>query len=327
MLSFRLFAWFYSLYAISLLPRSMSPYPSSGRSLAFLLLALIMTGMLGACDTAISPFVESDTRFSVFGQFNVADTRHVLRVEDLRDSLSSRVPQDPKLTVELTNTSTGEVFSMEPEDLAFSEERIVRNFVFEGSIDSSTVYRVDIQSPDGARASAEFTTPKGLPTLSMDSMRVCGDTTDMLPGTPTGFSVEIEPQQGDQIGLLTPVYITPSVIGTYPKLNDLAADNDIDKRASYFVDAPRDLQGVALEILGDAFQGTELPPPAIPNDVNLRYGSVGPDFPGSEFLFEDFESVSLPGNYDNVDGGLGLVFASVTDTVDVPYERREQECD
>ncbi|HHP7239636.1 hypothetical protein [Longibacter sp.] len=305
----------------------MSQYPSSRRSLFALFAALVTASMLGACDTAISPFVESDTRFSVFGQFNVADTRHVLRVEDLRDSLSNRVPREPRLTVELTNTSTGDVFSMEPEDLAFSADRVVRNFVFEGSIDSSTVYRVDIRSPDGASASAEFTTPQGLPMLSMDSMRVCGDTTDMLPGTPTGFSVEIEPQEGDQIGLLTPIYITPSVLGTYPKLNDLAADNDIDKRASYFVDATRDLQGVALDILGDSFQGTQLPPPAIPNQVKMGYGAVGPDFPGSEYLFADFESAALPGNYDNVDGGLGLVFASVTDTVDVPYEREEQVCD
>jgi hypothetical protein len=303
--------------------RSLLYYPVLLLGLAVALTTTLFAG----CDSTIEPFAESGERYSIFARFDVSNDRNVVRVEDLRDGLSGRVPEDVKLTVRLINESTGKTTDLNAQDLEFTQERSVRNFVYNGPILRDTEYRVEVNGPDGESATATFETPTALPQISVDSLIVCGDPGDPSSAAPTGFTFQMAPNSDDQLIRATVEYVTPILVGRYPKLKDIAADYELTDSVNYKVDAYTDLQRVNLRILGDDFQGRELPQPVIPTEVNVIYAAAGPDFPGRDYLFSQLEQVALPGSYDNVDGGLGLVFSVVSDTVDVPYNPQIRECD
>lgn len=299
--------------------------PYSPLLLLGLAVALTAT-LLAGCDSTIDPFVESEERYSIFARFDVSNDRHLVRVEDLRDGLSGRVPEDVKLTVQLVNESTGKTTDLNAQDLEFTQERSVRNFVYNGPVLRDTEYRIEVNGPDGESATATFQTPTGLPQISVDSLIVCGDPDIPSSATPTGFTFQMDPNGDDQLIRATVEYVTPVLVGRYPKLENIAEDYELTDSVNYKVDAYTDLQRVNLRILGDDYQDEVLPLPVIPTEVNIIYAAAGPDFPGRDYLFSQLERIALPGSYDNVDGGLGFVFSVVSDTVDVPYNPQIREC-
>ncbi len=113
----------------------------------------------GSCsDNQIDPFEDKKGVYSIYGAMDLHETKHVIRVRDLRtflrDSTSKHL--DAIVTFSDLTNNTSQVLK---DSVVQFPANFTHNFILNKEFTPSSPYRVDVERSDGIGVSSVFTTP------------------------------------------------------------------------------------------------------------------------------------------------------------------------
>ena len=281
--------------------------------------ALFLVALLwfGGCDsTDVDPFVE-DGYYSVFGYVNARADTHFVRVEALRDSSLLDTGPLGAAEVTITHVGSGERVTLQDSIFSYGEAGRAHNFWTAAlPIRPRATYRLTVRGPNGETTrSAPVTVPALFPPPVQQGTRpvpLPGDCPPLhqLPN----LSVRAESLRIRGIERLVAVntYIslvrdppgpTPPVVNsyTYQHLADTVHLPDGSVRA--VVDYGKDLCYTRYNRTGEL------------RTIKVVVVAGNPEWP--DFLALTFEEQALPGIASNIENGVGLFGAVVSDTVTI----------
>lgn len=124
----------------------------------WLLLVALGAGVLGGCDTSLTPFAEDTGLYSVYG-FLSASGPNFIRVKDLNTPPTSDSTRTLDATVRLENLRTGTTETLVDSVVAF-DGAYTHNFRMTQPVVPGATYRLTVSRADGRRAEATATMPR-----------------------------------------------------------------------------------------------------------------------------------------------------------------------
>ena len=263
------------------------------------ILLLLATGMLAACEDTVSPIIESSRQYTLFGTLDMAQDSQFVRVIPIRENLSE-TGDELDVRVRSIESGTQQVLNWRDSVHTFSDGQIGHIFFAPFRIRPSETYRIEILPTDGDLAtSAETTVPKE------PGVDIREATVERILTTQLSVRQRI---------LWRGISSAPFEIEQWYRFLSLADFTFKDYRLSY---APlnRALEGESdvWEINKDLVQDrdtllTELDLNSFYRlaGVALRITVLDENFvpPGGEF---DRETLAQPGTLSNVENGFGLL--------------------
>lgn len=120
---------------------------------------IILMIQLHGCNNTIDPFEESEALLSIYGGFNMSETRHMIRVGDVNQPLRADSTRELDAQVSLEIPEDGEVFELSGKRSAY-EELYVHNFPIDLEIEPGKTYKIEAQRSDRKTVSSTAKAPQ-----------------------------------------------------------------------------------------------------------------------------------------------------------------------
>lgn len=244
--------------------------------------------LLGACDTTIDPFQESNRYFSVFGFLDANADSQFVRITPVRDSIALAPDRPLDATVTLEALASGQTIPLRDSLFGF-EDRVAYNFWSAQPLEHGATYRLRVARSDGAGSVVTVTLPAAYPDPEL-----------LLPeqrGTPVpSFTAAVRITGVERLADLR-IRIKSHLPGQQPGTQTIVLS---------FLDRVATLAsglGVQFRPYQDFFR--HAPGCPIVDDVQVTLAAAGPDWP--DFLVIDDETLALADVVTNVENGVGFL--------------------
>ena len=280
------------------------PGTGSGRWLLLLwyVCLLIPAVFQTGCDTAISPFAESDRYFSIYGYLDTGADTQFVRVVALRDSIFTS--DDPlEATVTTTDFETGRMIVWKDSVVSFYNYRDDTGHVFwtKDKPEAGHVYRLNVERPDGAVSYADVRIPEAPDDPVVTRPVTYGNTVWQhiewsesfnAPVVDMVYHVRDTSRTGSETEIvLSYVDAFVSADGRSEVSISMTQDTELVYKG---LDLPQSTRLARIELLG----------------VEIRIARASEDwtFLGSKL---DYETLAFPGKFSNVTQGFGFIGAII----------------
>lgn len=281
---------------------------SSAPSRTFIGLAIVLllgVGGIGAgCDVSFDPFIENQQFYSISGYLDVRQDTQFVRVERLRDSLLYESKPLPA-TVTLEHLGTEQTWTWQDSLFRFGLDQRAHNFWATAPILPRETYRFSVRGPDGRRSAATVTLPDTFSNPQVVSAPTCLELTRFCTG-----KIYVDVTGIETLAALQAIYYYTT---------DPASPQEC--RQELVVDYLPEVQSIEEGFRGALDWREELE--QLDNvkafiDVALLVAAGGPGWPEAATIANaDAETLFLPGNRSNVEGGVGFLGGVATKVVDV----------
>lgn len=268
-------------------------------------LAVTIVLLIG-CETSFDPIKQNNRHYSVFGYLNASADTQYIRIEKLRDGQFASAPTELEAEVKLTNTTTGKTVTLRDSLFYFlGGTRSAHNFYTTADIVPTQSYRLDILGRE-TTSSDDVDIPEAFPEpVVVDSLQLVR-------------TVEISGI--DRLILAKVIYhITTKCLPGFPS-GCSPMQNQIS--FSYLQDTVKAFNGdiqVEIRLGNDLLEIENDYPPRqgersfIVDKVEFIVAAGTDDWP--DFLSLDEEAAAVPGTASNIEGGVGFLGGTVTDTL------------
>lgn len=266
---------------------------------------VVTMAVLFGCETSFNPVTDDTRQYSVLGFLNASADTQFVRIEKLQDGQFTNAPVEFGVDVRLKNVNTGVTVSMQDSLFYYlGGTSSAHNFYTTADIEHTQSYQLEIG--EGTTTSGRVDIPADFPEPEItDSLRLVR---------------EVEISGIDRLILANVVYhITTKCLQDFT-VDCVPMQNQIT--FSYLQDtvqAPNGNTRAEIQLGSDLLEIEEAYPPIqgerayTVNRVDLIVAAGSDDWP--DFLSLNEESVAVPGTISNIEGGVGFLGGTVTDTL------------
>ena len=139
------------------------------RFLKYILLFLTVSSplLLAGCEDSVSPILESDRRFTLWGTLDMNRTEQYVRVIPIRPILNRTSRSEVNVDVKSIDLDTGETIQWEDSVVTFADGNIGHVFHAHLRIRPTHTYRIEVRSPDSELVTSAETTIPRLPSAEV----------------------------------------------------------------------------------------------------------------------------------------------------------------
>jgi hypothetical protein len=257
---------------------------------------MLFAAMLGGCETAVDPVIETELPFTIFGYFNPTKDTQAVRIYPIDGILERTADGKLGAVVTSSNLTTGEDRVWADSVIAFPPRGEIGHVYWSAyTVDYEEVHRLSVVRPDGAKSEVTVTTPPQT-------------TSVIMPGDESVFELPIEIQWLNAPNLIDIVVTYKTSAGNYPIYYGVS-QSAIPGGRAVVINFRADTRFILLEALAAGIRNVKMA------SIELSLLVTNEEWVPPDGQF-DPDVLVEPGAFSNVENGFGFVGAGYRQTIE-----------